>query len=330
MGQTMNDQASVITPYEGPFYHPDWRFHVATLLAGDKGPWRLPAAATHDKAVLVAAKHIRSQAKGKAQSASERPIFGRVGRWAPGGSQERVGRVIEALLLTEAPFDALATDMGCSVEELRHYEQLHFNVRDAAGNMALSAGQKAYFATEGTFKPTTVRPEHLMWRRVAVNAGYQALIQILELGKGSWTAAPPVDLVEITMAMAKSETLAKLAAGGWSTGELARLEGNRIKDKIAKHMTGEFKMKDEGMQIAIELLQALAPKMVSMDLIRKAQAAEAGPNMHHAQAEIDNTDVEDNGIAASDAALDRTLQPMKDQFARMQSKQTEALVGTGA
>jgi hypothetical protein len=313
----MEDHPPIVTPYDDPFFHPDWRYRLATLLAADPRAKYPSPDAVRDVVVRTTARHLKAA---QTKPSPDRNRLDRVRRWAPTGASERVGHVIAALLLTEAPMDALAIDVGCALEDLQAYERLHFNVRDPAGNMALSPAQRAFFATEGTFKPTAARPDYLMWRRVAVNAGYQALIQILELGKGSWAEAPKVDLAEVTVAMAKGETLARLATGGLSTGELARLESNRIRDRLARHMTGELKMKDEGMELAIQIMQLVAPKMVDLDRIRQAQAADAMSTLHQAQDAIGQTDIPDNGPEAGYDAMDRMLRPVKDQFAKMAAK----------
>lgn len=316
----MSDHPPIVTPLDDPFFQPDWRFRTATRLAADPRTKSPSPMAVNDQTVRTLARQLKVAADGKARPTPERAQHERIMRWAPTGASERVGRLIEALLLTDAPMDALAVDVGCALEDLQAYERLFFNVRDHAGNMGLSPAQRAFFATEGTFKPTTARPDHLMWRRVAVNAGYHALTQVLELGKGSWAEAPKIDLPEVTMAMAKGETLAKMATGGLSTGELARFESNRIRDRLARHMTGELKMKDEGMELAIQLLQLMAPKMIDLDRIRQAQASEAMPDPQQAQDAIGQTEVPDNGPESTNEAINRMLEPVKDQFRRMAAK----------
>ena len=308
---------AVITPLGDAFFDADWRYQLAVQLAADPRMKYPDPIALRDDLVRAGARFLRKEAVKVPSSDPARARFDRIRRWGLDGVHRRVGNVAEALLLTEAPMDAIAADMGCPIADLRMYEGMFFNVRNADGVMALSPAQRVYFATEGTFKPTTARPEHLMWRRVAVGAGYSALAQILELGKGSWADAPAVDLVEVTVNMTRAETLAKLATGAMSTGDLFRLEANRIKDKLVRHETGELKQKDEAMELLLQLMQMMAPKMVEHDRIRRAQAMEAAQSLQGAQNSIDQTEIADLGVEATNEAIDRQLQPIKDQFAKM-------------
>jgi hypothetical protein len=308
---------AVITPFGDSFFDADWRYQLAIQLAADPR-MKYPAPdALRDDLVRAGARFLRKEAAKVPSSDPVRARFDRIRRWGLEGAHRRIGNVAEALLLTEAPLEAIAADMGCSIDDLRMYEGMFFNVRGADGAMGLSPAQKAYLASEGTFKPTTARPEFLMWRRVGACAGYSALVQLLELGKGSWADAPTVDLVEVTVNMTKAETLAKLAAGAMSTGELFRLEANRIKDKLVRHETGELKQKDEAMELLLQLMQMMAPKMVEHDRIRRAQAMEAAHSLQGAQDSINQTEIADLGVEATNEAIDQQLRPIKDQFAKM-------------
>lgn len=324
----MNDNQTIITPYDSPFYQPDWRYRAATALATDAGHKQLPPVVKRDDAVRDLIPHIRASFTAGARPRGRHSAYDRVSAWAAKGANEHVGHVMEALLLTEAPLEALAADLGCDLADLRLYERVYFNVRSTDGPLMLGPAQKAFFATEGTFKPTTTRPEYLAWRRVAVSAGYKALIQILELGEGSWMAAPEVDLAEVTVAMTRAETVAKIAAGGLSTGELARLESNRIKDRVAKHMTGELKtQRDPGMELALQLLQKFAPTMVEPDRIRRAQAMAAVERQQQADATINATAIPDTGPESTQALIDAQLQPMRDHFDQMYERHKAVLPG---
>ncbi len=117
--------------------------------------------------------------------------------------------------------------------------------------------------------------------------------------------------------MTRAETLAKLATGAMSTGDLFRLEANRIKDKLVRHETGELKQKDEAMELLLQLMQMLAPRMIEHDRVRRAQAMEAAQSLQGAQNSIDQTEIADLGVEATNEAIDRQLQPIKDQFAKM-------------
>lgn len=312
-----DEPAFIVTPLEDTFYCPDWRYRLASAMVADIG-YKQPASdAQRDPHVRAALLRLTGgKTKGK-KTDPERLRFDRVQRWGRDGPHRHTGHVIEALLLTDAPLDAIATDLGCNVDDVWLYERLFFNVRGEDGSMALSPAQKAFFATEGTYKPTQTRPEHLMWRRVAVNGGYRALLQVLEMGPGAWVTAPYVDIVELTIGMGRGETLAKVAAGGMSMGELSRLESNRLKDKLIRHTTGELKQKDEGMEFALGLLKLMAPKMVEVEKIQEAQERRAAENLREAEHAIKQTEVPDGGAASGHEAMNRALRKSMEQVRRL-------------
>lgn len=139
-----------------------------------------------------------------------------------------------------------------------------------------------------------------------------------------------MDLVEVTVNMTRAETLAKLATGAMSTGELFRLEANRVKDKMARHMTGELKKSDEAMELLLQLMQMLAPKMVEHDSVRRAQAMEAAQSLQGAQNSIDQTEIADLGAEASNELINQQLRPIKDQFAKMNRASMDLVNRLGA
>lgn len=313
----MSSGPSIVTPHEDTFYEPDWRHRLAVAMVEDAGFKHPVPEAMRDPQVRAAVQRLTGgRPKGKKHD-PDRLQFERVQRWGRDGPHRYIGHVVEALLLTNAPLDAVAHDLGCNSDDVHLYERLFFNVRADDGSLALAPAQKAFFATEGTFKPTQTRPEHLMWRRVAVSGGYRALVQILELGAGVWAEAPKVDIVETTISMGRAETLAKVAAGGMSMGELSRLESNRIRDKLVRHTTGELKHRDEGMELVRKIFELMAPKMVDVQTIREAQMMRAEENLRDAERAIAKTEVPDGGVAAGEEALNRALRKSLEPLARI-------------
>lgn len=318
----MNTESqTIITPFEDPFFRPDWRHQLAAQLATDPKLKHAAMEALRDEWVRAGARYLRKQQQQPAVPAPSRVHFDLVYRWGLEGDNRQVGRLAEALLLTEAPLRAIAEDLGCGAEDIHAYERMFFNVRDADGAMVLSPAQRTYFAGEGSFMPTTTRPEHLMWRRMAVSAGYKALVRMLELGQGAWTDAPSVDLVEVTVEMSKAETLAKLASGSMSTADLLKMEANRIKDRLVRHTTGELRHRDEGMELALQLLQMMAPKMVDHQRVMEAMANRVSEPGHPAQDAIDQTEVADRGPISANDAINRELEKKKQEFRRIHERQ---------
>jgi regulator of replication initiation timing len=158
-----------------------------------------------------------------------------------------------------------------------------------------------------------------------VKAVYRALIDVLEFGRGHWDEAPAVDLVEVTVSMAQAETLAKLASGRMTTGELLRLESNRIRDRLARFETGEDKKKnDEAMEILLKVMQKLAPKMTPVEKIRHAQEQVAAENLAQAEQNITRTETGDRGAEAGNENLDLTLKKKAGELARANGAQCNA------
>lgn len=313
----MNPDPVIVTPLEDAFYNPDWRYRLAAAMAQDAAYKHPSPDAQRDPHVRMIVQRLTGgKPKGKKYD-PDRLRVDRVQRWGLDGPRRHTGHVIEALLLTDAPIDAIADDMGCNSDDVRLFERLFFNVRGEDGSMNLAPAQKAFFATEGTYKPSQTRPEHLMWRRVAVNGGYRALLQVLEMGPGAWSAAPNVDIVELTIGMGRAETLAKVAAGGMSMGELSRLESNRIKDRLVRHTTGELKHRDEGMEFALGLLKIMSPKMADVEKIRAAQAARAAEDLREAEHAIAQTDYPDAGMAAGEDAVDQAVRKSMEKVRRL-------------
>jgi len=311
------DAVPIITPLDDAFYSPDWRYRLAVAMSQDAGFKHSMPEAMRDPHVRAVVQLMTGGKFKTRKHDPDRLRFERAQRWGLDGPHRHTGHVIEALLLTDAPIDAIAADMGCNAEDVQLFERLFFNVRGGDGSMNLAPAQKAFFATEGTFKPTQTRPEHLMWRRVAVNAGYRALLQILEMGTGAWDKAPGTNIVDVTIGMGRAETLAKVAAGGMSMGELSRLESNRIKDKLVRHTTGELTHKDEGMELVRKIFQLLAPKMVDAQRIREAEEMRATENLRDAERAIVETEVRDRGVAAGEESLNRALRKSLEQVRRL-------------
>lgn len=311
-----SDTSEIITPFEDSFYHPDWRARLIQARLDDPGYKHPIGEAMRDATVRKILK-FNETGESRPQRVSEgRGRYHRVRRWGEHDAFRKTGHIIDALLLTDAPLEAIATDFGCDQKDLILYARLYFDVRTQNSGMDLAPAQKQFFATEGGYKPTLQHPEYLMWRRVAVSAGYTALIRVLELGEGSWADAPRVDIARVTTEMAKTETFATLASGRMSTAEVFKLDANRLKEKLIRHTTGEANTKDEGMELALQFMQLTAPKMVEHDRIRQAQAAKAAESMAEAERAIEGADIEDMGRASADETLRQALldaaQPLID------------------
>jgi hypothetical protein len=318
------DLVTIMTPFEDSCYEPDWRSRLATAMMNDPR-FKHPVPATmRDPYVWKAVKYMRAAKTSPARLDPDRLRFDRVQRWGTGDRHRQTGHVIEALLLTDAPLEDIAGDMGCAVGDVQLYERLFFSVRADDGSMTLAPAQKAFYATEGTYRPTQTRPEHLMWRHVAVGVGYRALLQILGMGSGSWDSAPKVDVVEVTIGLGRAEALSKVAAGGMNLNELSRMETTRIKERLLRHATGELKYEGKAMITLMSLMKLMAPKMLEVYNESNEQAIKATQNTCAAQNAIAQTPVEDMGTQKGfdeiNAQLRKKLRP--ESFASEQGRHT--------
>lgn len=99
-------------------------------------------------------------------------------RWYQSNDEASVKCRLEPLLLTAVPFDVIALDIGggdVPVEAFKAYERLYFNVRKDDGTMHPSCFLRTHFSLPtGLVTPDT--PDAVIWKVIAANSGYEALM----------------------------------------------------------------------------------------------------------------------------------------------------------
>jgi hypothetical protein len=297
------DQPDVIhSPHDNVIFAPDWRWQAARHLSEPATPMKLNRAAIKDPWVGNAVKYLRATGKSSRMSEEEQAVWRRTVQLAEDVSLQNIRHTVEALLLTDAPLEALAADTGLPIAEIKLFERLFFNVRDDDGRMVLRPLQRQFIATMGALKTRRQLPAHLMWRRVAVEAGYTALVRVLQLGSGSWSEAKSVDLVQSAIEMGRADIMAQMASGELNAAAVHRMEFNRLREKQLRLLVGEEKGETEAREILLKILQSMAPSMVEFQKLKEAQEAvlERAP---HLNAQIQETKVVDVGYEAGAEAM---------------------------
>lgn len=292
----------IATPFDNCIFAPDWRWQAAKHLSRPTSVVKLNRAATKDPWVVRAVKFLRATGKDSRMPEDEQVHWRRTEQLAEDGTLQNIRHTVEALLLTDAPLEALAVDTGLPVEEIRLFERLFFNVRSDDGKMTLRPLQRQFFATQGVLKTQRQLPPHLMWRRIAVEVGYAGLVRVLQLGPGSWKDAGNVDLVQSAIDMGRADVMAQMASGELNAAAIHRMESNRLREKQLRLLVGEERGETEARETLQKILQAMAPRMVEFQNIKDAQA-EAQQSAPLLDAKIHATKVSDAGYEAGADAI---------------------------
>jgi len=138
---------NIITPFDDPVgYMPDWRRRVARTLTTT--PQICPPEIASDVFLKVCRRHFQLvDHHFYPANKAEYDCIQRVFSWHDSDKPE-FRRIMEALLLTAAPFDAIAADIGIDVNDARMYERLCYSVRDDQGQMKLGDVQRLMIAQQ--------------------------------------------------------------------------------------------------------------------------------------------------------------------------------------
>jgi len=177
------------TPFDdvGVVYDPDWRDHIARTWVDAQG--LIPD--THH---MYGDEYIKTQ---HAFLLIKRPEAGDIPPYIPDDYRSYVFAFarhsevmaddmrarLDALLLTDVPYSVIAKDLGGSritVEDIRTYERLYFNIRDEEGRVDASCFLRGKFATAGLEQAAAGEPLPLpiFWKATACLFGYTGLIRI--------------------------------------------------------------------------------------------------------------------------------------------------------
>lgn len=176
---------------------------------------------------------------------------------------------LDALLLTDAPYSVIARDLGGSrltVEDIRTYERLYFNIRDREGRLDDSCFLRTKFAAAGAERGDVNLALPIFWRVTAYLLGYTGLIRMWgwslcahgELQSDEYMS----DLYRHTI---QSRLMERVLSDQISTFDMNVLFGNNTEDKrLRKELASGDKQVGAARQAEFiaEVLKRTAPKML--------------------------------------------------------------------
>jgi len=283
----------IIIPQDDPVgYMPNWRCRIgrALIIAKQICPIELAA----DPFLKACRRHLQLTAHNiRPVNIDEHECIRRVLAWHDNEKSE-FRLIIEALLLTAAPFDAIAADIGISADDVKMYERLCFNVRDDQGQMILGDVQRIMIAQQDLNDEQGLK-------LMAVRGSYEMLCNLIGINTPHWKEAPDVKIHEQILQTSRVLLYRNLILGKYQSKDLAAIETNDLKRQQIMVLTKqpEDAGKTDSMDaFGIQLLQALAPKMMETALKDEEMAKqnEALKNKLQVQKEINNTPIVDNGV----------------------------------
>jgi hypothetical protein len=170
---------------------------------------------------------------------------------------------IEALLLTGAPYDIIAKDLGLRADAIEAYEKLFFNTRNADGSLRKGCYNRSRFAINETELLAEHTGSEVVWRAVGFYMGYSGLVQLWRWDHdAAGLEGRTQGLFDEMWRYSQSRMLDKILRDQVSMFDLNNMMGNYIQDQRmrfdTKQDTGDSLA---GAQIAIQMLQMCAPQV---------------------------------------------------------------------
>jgi len=208
-------------------------------------------------------------------------------------------RILEALLLTAAPFEAIAADIGINMNDVRMYERLCFNVRDDNGRMTLGDVQKLMIAKQDL-------ADLQGWKLLAIRS-YEMLCNLVGIQTPHWKDTPEIKIHEQILQTSRFQLYRNLILNKCQPKDLAVIESNDIK---LKQLLVQTKQPDEEKKefvdpFGLKLLKMMTPKMIVTTLTPEEMEKqnEALNSKLQTEAKINSTPIVDHGVKAGVAVL---------------------------
>jgi len=282
--------STIITPHEDPVgFQLDWRARIAGLcfkegLAAADLPWVI----LKDDLLKQLVSHLRYRVERPLKAIGVLRPCDRVDQW----HASETGRLIEAYLLTPAPFAHIAAALGLPEAEIKLYERLRYSVRDDQGNLV--KGILARLKAE-----IHVGKEHAdLLKRTAILGGVPGLECVL--GSGD-------DSTEDLGRLVDQELRRRLVAGQLRTNDLIGLQRNAaIRERIMADRQANEPKDDPWMKVVQPILALMAPKMIEVEHTKAELEAKdkeisgriASQRLAHATAPVDVTVTAEAGLDA--------------------------------
>ena len=227
----------IVTPLEDPAgYSLDWRRQLAQACITT----RLPAQYARDQDLRAYLAHLRNRTQYPLGPDDKLRAFDRIDGWHEQGT----GKLLEAFLLTPAPCQEIARDLGLEAEEVLKYGSIHWSVRDQDHPVqGVLARLRAGLPREPAEDDRLIRA---------------ALLGGLEGLRGQLGAREYSDL----NVMVEQELTRRVMAGELRTGDLIRLHGHDLMLKRMEIESRDGREQDQdAIRLLFEVLGRLAPQM---------------------------------------------------------------------
>lgn len=290
----------VATPATKPeAYDPAWR-HRAAVFALRFGREHLPLAARSDPAVHTHIAVLRACAGlSRLDRFVDTPMWGAVDavRRAREGAPDTL-HFLNALLLTDAPYQALADTTGMSVAGIRYYELMYYNCRDVAGQShLLPCAARIAWANGGRIKVTAEDPDACVWAYTAVNHGLVGMQALLGLPGATQQYATTMFRTGIMATLA-----GRMIVGNGKNFDMAAL-WKTANDGAKSDKADQQSMRGRGYSVLLEFLQLFKPALYSYEerALASAGGAAGAAAANEVGAAIDATVVTEHSTADKEA-----------------------------
>ena len=287
----------IIIPSENPIgYALDWRSRIARILTTT--PQICPAEIASDAFLKICRRHFQLVDHHFYPANKEEYVcIQMVLIWHNNKSEFK--HILEALLLTAAPFEAIAADIGINVNDVRMYERLCFNVRDDNGRMTLGDVQKLMIAKQDL-------ADLQGWKLMAIRS-YEMLCNLVGIQTPHWKDTPEIKIHEQIIQTSRFLLYQNLILGKCQSKDLAVIEANDIK---LKQLLVQTKQPDEEKKefvdpFGLKLLKMMTPKMIVTTLTPEEmeKQTEALNSKLQTEAKINSTPIVDHGVKAGISVL---------------------------
>lgn len=307
---------SIITPLDNPVqYDAAWRavFAAAMLDFPDAriDPEFLPY--KRDPWIRRQVEYLRA-VRGNHPLTPEQKILRTASTWFQGNRPSDVKFKLEPLLLTAVGFDIISLDIGGGTVPdavFTAYERLFFNVRRDDGTMHPSCQVRTYFSLpDGQLGPGT--PDEVIWRVVAANSGYDALVSMWLWGDAhGLQQTDPGYMLRETWRAAQAQMHHDIIGR-----RVNHLHMTLLMDKITAHermrheCMGAVDQETEMLKVALNLLSLTQPHMVSAakTVDQAAELTAMVQNKLLAESAVTKSGILDAGAAQGEAVFNDKLQ----------------------
>lgn len=267
----------VRTPYDEtyPDYDPNWRSLVAKFWAESAGRWLPPPFINDDIYIRQFVEYLQYEAN--VNTSGPIDFWRTPARYQPyrmaqswhssAEPRDLVKYKIEPLLLTGAPLEVIAKDVGgkhIPPQVLRTYEKLYFNVRDENDDLVQSCHVCMRFAFDGHLEMGDRVPMSTFWKVHAYQLGYVGIHTAWHTPHPAGTYKDDKLFNNELMRMIKSTMVNRLVRGDVNNFDLNAMLGQYVNYEnmvINRGIAGVDK-EDPARTQLVKVLRAFAPQVL--------------------------------------------------------------------